>query len=557
MPTLEEKWPSSQQKTGHWRVQKVETPCDDAFKLPLDEPEQVTNVLSVSSKRDRSRKELLTSAGAGRRTLQTLVTLSHKESAISARARLSRMKREGRRRQMRVRVPVILAAFVLTLFSLVLWVVGAFSRNLEMVSVGVNLITWAPCILYFSILPSDSLLLRRLLKFIYVPGFSLVTLLQLRDFYTFTSLVSCRCYQCASLPKEAEAFQDYTCWVAITAIGRTAIVSTSFSAIVGLLVISSCSTASTRALKKRLRLSIGSFFVALSLSHFSSMVFLFIASLRAHAMRFVTYFACTCPLPYLILHPTLAARVQSWLISQGEEVAAAAGVAELLGELAPDRLVSLARERFLCVPADSVVEKDMAENVPNPALSELTQKAILGEVDAFISHSWHDDADAKWRALQGWREDFKDMHGREPTFWIDKYCVDQTSIVESLACLPTFLAGCSYFVILCGDTYLDRLWCLVEIVVFLEMGGDLTRLDVRLFRDIESGKVRSNLRSAISDFNPRAARCATKYDTERLQNVLRIIGYDRIGNLVDDVFNQCVDRIDRSSILKDISVWSG
>ena len=55
--------------------------------------------------------------------------------------------------------------------------------------------------------------------------------------------------------------------------------------------------------------------------------------------------------------------------------------------------------------------------------------------------------------------------------WIDKFCIDQTSIADSLMCLPVFLAGCKQLYLFCGPTFLERLWCLLEIFVYLEMGG--------------------------------------------------------------------------------------
>ena len=54
---------------------------------------------------------------------------------------------------------------------------------------------------------------------------------------------------------------------------------------------------------------------------------------------------------------------------------------------------------------------------------------------------------------------------------MDKFCIDQTSISDSLMCLPVFLAGCKQLYLFCGPTFLERLWCLLEIFVYLEMGG--------------------------------------------------------------------------------------
>ena len=47
----------------------------------------------------------------------------------------------------------------------------------------------------------------------------------------------------------------------------------------------------------------------------------------------------------------------------------------------------------------------------------------------------------------------------EQLVWLDKSCIDQTSIDESLACLPVFLAGCRQLLVLAGQTYATRLWC--------------------------------------------------------------------------------------------------
>jgi len=95
-----------------------------------------------------------------------------------------------------------------------------------------------------------------------------------------------------------------------------------------------------------------------------------------------------------------------------------------------------------------------------------------GTIDAFISHSWSDDADAKWEALQEWRARFKARHRREPVIWFDRLSIDQSTIATSIELLPVYLAGCQSVVALAGETYLTRLWCVMELFVFVETGGD-------------------------------------------------------------------------------------
>lgn len=274
--------------------------------------------------------------------------------------------------------------------------------------------------------------------------------------------------------------------------------------------------------------------------------------------------------------------VQSWFMSRGEVAAAAAGVAELLGSRRIDEVLASARRNFTFVRADRIDYEHMKDNSPNPDLASLTEKGRLGFVDAFVSHSWHDDPDGKWLALQDFRREFKAEHGREPTLWIDKYSIDQNDIDDSLACLPVYLSGCQKLVILCGDTYLARLWCLIEIFVFLEMGGQISDLDVRLLKQVKerlvdetlaklesrglatptsvespsstksrmisgalafvqkkserSTKSTTSLREFVKLFDPRKARCYSQYDTDRLHAVIEATGYDRISRLVHDVF---------------------
>ena len=138
--------------------------------------------------------------------------------------------------------------------------------------------------------------------------------------------------------------------------------------------------------------------------------------------------------------------------------------------------------------------------------------------------------------LAEWRECFKAKHnGREPRLWINKYCIDQQDIAASLACLPVCLAGCSKLVILCGETYLSRLWCVLEIYVFLEMGGSLANLEVYLLGD---GNGKGDLRNTILQFDARDAKSSSDEETLRLQQVLAIAGYEQINLLVQSVFQE-------------------
>ena len=72
--------------------------------------------------------------------------------------------------------------------------------------------------------------------------------------------------------------------------------------------------------------------------------------------------------------------------------------------------------------------------------------------------------------------------------------------------------------------YLQRLWCLIEIFVFLEMGGQRSNLEVHLLEDVD-----------VTNFNAKDARCFTEEDTVRLQKVIAA-DHAQIDELVRDIF---------------------
>ncbi|KAG8464556.1 hypothetical protein KFE25_009924 [Diacronema lutheri] len=103
----------------------------------------------------------------------------------------------------------------------------------------------------------------------------------------------------------------------------------------------------------------------------------------------------------------------AFLASRGGAVGTAAGIAALLGGRSPDEVQSTASALLRAVQADLVQREGLRESTPNPQLYKLSTPALAHQVDAFVSHSWADDAELKWVALQAWREAFKADHGRE------------------------------------------------------------------------------------------------------------------------------------------------
>jgi hypothetical protein len=167
---------------------------------------------------------------------------------------------------------------------------------------------------------------------------------------------------------------------------------------------------------------------------------------------------------------------------------------------------------------------DMATREPDPALYRRSAHVRLGECDAFISHSWSDDATGKWAALQRWREAFIAKRGREPKVWIDKCCIDQTNIEADLRCLPIFLSGCKEMVVLCGPTYFGRLWCVMELFTHYHMGLS-HELTVRpVLREDAYDIDLAAMQTAVGSFDVGHCECGSNGDRDKLMEIIRADG---------------------------------
>ena len=128
------------------------------------------------------------------------------------------------------------------------------------------------------------------------------------------------------------------------------------------------------------------------------------------------------------LLPTAAARrrVHAYLLAlrrQGEARQAAL-VAHLVGRRGARRALQSGVESFCGLPFSALTAEDFI-SATDSGLYGRTRSARLGEVDVFVSHSWHDSGEAKWAMLCRWAEHFEERHGREPLIWLDKGCINQ------------------------------------------------------------------------------------------------------------------------------------
>ena len=158
------------------------------------------------------------------------------------------------------------------------------------------------------------------------------------------------------------------------------------------------------------------------------------------------------------LTPANRGRVHRWLGSLGSDASMqqqAAAVAALLGGSGRTAVsaLRLAEQNFRALPVSSLSVDDLVDNTSSPQLFAKTRPVRMGDVSAFVSHSWSDQGALKYSHVQ----EFAAAHnGGDCLLWLDKACIDQTNIDTNLACLPVFLSGCKELLVLAGTTYSTR-----------------------------------------------------------------------------------------------------
>ena len=83
----------------------------------------------------------------------------------------------------------------------------------------------------------------------------------------------------------------------------------------------------------------------------------------------------------------------------------------------------------------------------------------------------------------------------------------------SLACLPIFLSGCKKLLIAPGSTYSSRMWCVMEMFTWIQVGGNKDTTKVLPLGGIDFD-------GQIAKFDAGLAQCFLRKDKERLLAIL-------------------------------------
>lgn len=210
----------------------------------------------------------------------------------------------------------------------------------------------------------------------------------------------------------------------------------------------------------------------------------------------------------------------------------------------PAALAKLASDTLYCIDfrnisLDFFVRHPSQNPLPaNDGRNMLARRCNPGDIDWFLSHSWQDDPHTKWMVVQREAAKFLSKNGRWPVVWFDGACLNGRP--AQLQCMPYYLRACTEFFLLCGETYLSRLWCIWELHTFLSLSGGSKRVLIRELAATESreeaGHVDlSSVKEQIKKFD--LAVDTSCYDPNEKATLLASMQAQRAGH---DAFNKKV-----------------
>jgi diadenosine tetraphosphatase ApaH/serine/threonine PP2A family protein phosphatase len=249
---------------------------------------------------------------------------------------------------------------------------------------------------------------------------------------------------------------------------------------------------------------------------------------------------CFCALGHA---PAVRSLLQHRLAMQGEGMRTAAGIAALIGGRSAPDVIAFAHSHLRAIPASQISEAVLRSSVRRLSVYAMSKPVRMGDIDAFISHSHHDDAAVRIEAIHAWRARFIATYGREPLCWVDVYCIDPRHFEECISSLPVFLAQSRHLLVLVGRTYLSRLWTVAELFVFLEMGAELADIEavaLAEWRDSADaptagappeaqlppeppagGRTGASLEASVAAFDVRRCQCVSPEDRTILLSIVR------------------------------------
>ena len=185
---------------------------------------------------------------------------------------------------------------------------------------------------------------------------------------------------------------------------------------------------------------------------------------------------------------------------------------------------------LVCYPPPLSLQSNKKDNTDTETALAAVRKLRANEkyIDYFMSHSWHDDAKAKFAILDQVKQKFKAKYNREATFWLDKVCIDQENISDGLKVLCINVTACKKLLVVCGKTYFQRLWCMLELFIMFAFSEDEAAAERIELVPIEAdGVTRESILESMSSFELEDAHCYDPNEEIKLRSVMAAVGEEK------------------------------
>lgn len=206
-------------------------------------------------------------------------------------------------------------------------------------------------------------------------------------------------------------------------------------------------------------------------------------------------------------------------------------------------LLKTAKDNLRCVEWTDFSEDLLRSNVCARDTDSALAKAVkVGcAIDRFLSHSWHDDGHSKMDMLRQFAEEFWARYRRQPTFWFDKCCIEQSDIQQGLRVLPVNIMSCRKVLVAWGPTYPTRLWCVWELFTVLAFTGLEAAVRRIQFRSLTDATL-SECRARLVSFNVADAHCYDPNEERRLREIIAALGEDGFNARIHALGDECGHR---------------
>jgi len=137
--------------------------------------------------------------------------------------------------------------------------------------------------------------------------------------------------------------------------------------------------------------------------------------------------------------------------------------------------------------------------------------------------------------LRKFAKEFHDDHGRYPTFWLDKVCIDQSNPDDAIAVLPINIGACKSLLILMSPTYLSRLWCVWELLTLFTFCNKEIALQRLHILPVCEEKELGGLLSQFDAFDWNNAHCFAPNEEFKMRQIMNNIGIERLASSMKEI----------------------